>query len=114
MELKAEEKRRFPRINLQSAIRYQIRGTPQFDNAISDDISVGGLGFSHDKFIAPATPLMLEINVLSRILRPIGRIAWASPMAHSYRNRMGIEFIEVDPQEKNYLSDFIKMQMGQL
>lgn len=114
MVIKLEEKRHCPRINFHTPIRYQIRGTSEFDNAISDNISTGGISFINNKFIAPATPVMLEINVLSRILRPIGKIAWSSPLPHSYRNRLGIEFLELDPQEKNYLADYIKMQMGQL
>jgi len=114
MVIKLEEKRRFPRIDFRTPIRYQIRGTSEFDNAISDNISIGGISFINSKFIAPVTPVMLEINVLSRILRPIGKIAWSSPLPHSNRNRLGIEFLELDSQEKNYLSDYIKMQMGQL
>ncbi len=114
MAIKPEEKRRFPRINLHTPIRYQIRGLPEFDNMVSDNISIGGIGFIGNKFIAPSTPVMLEVNILSRILKPIGKIAWSQPLPHSDRNRLGIEFLELDPIEKNYLQDFINMQLGQL
>jgi len=108
----SKEKRLFPRINLRTPIRYQLRGVPEFDNAISKDISSGGLSFIANKFIAPATPLMLEINILSHIIKPIGKIIWSSPLPHSNRNRLGIEFLELDPKEKDYLGDYIHMQMG--
>lgn len=109
-----EEKRQSPRVNLRTAIRCQVRGEPHFDNAISDDISVGGMSFVGNNFIAPATPVMLEVNVLSKVLRPIGRIAWTQPLPHSDRNRLGIQFLELDPIEKNYLADFINMHTYKL
>lgn len=110
MEIAQNEKRRFPRIHLRTPIRYQIRGQPEFDNTVSENISTGGIGFTTSKFIPPATALMLEINLLSRFLRPIGEIAWVSPLPHSDRNRVGIEFIELDATEKNFLNDYINMQ----
>ena len=114
MAVGLEEKRRFPRIQLKIPLRYQIRGGHDFDNSISDDISLGGLRFVNRKFIPPLTDVMLEINVLSRALNPIGRVAWSSPLPHSDWYNLGIEFIEMDAGEKNYLSDYIDMQLGKL
>lgn len=108
------EKRKFPRIRLHAPLRYQIRGTSESYNTVSDDISLSGLGITNDRFVAPKTPLMLEINVLSHILKPVAKIAWSSPLAHSDRYRLGVEFLELDEQEKNYLKDFIDMQLGKL
>jgi hypothetical protein len=109
MVLRPEEKRQFPRINLRTPIRYQIRGNSLFDHAVSDNISLGGLSYIGNTFIAPSTALMLEINILSKILRPVGKIIWSQPLPHSDRNRLGIEFLELDLNEKSYLADFISM-----
>jgi hypothetical protein len=54
---------------------------------------------------------MLEINVLNRILRPVGKVAWSMRLSHSHRNQTGIEFVEFNRPEQNYLKDFINMQM---
>jgi hypothetical protein len=107
-----EEKRRFPRVKLKSPVRYQIRGTSEFDNVVCDNISDGGIGFISNKFIPPSSLVMLEINVLARVLRPIGRIASSLPLPHSERNRLGVEFLEFENSEKNYLHDFIDMQLS--
>ncbi len=114
MELKASQKenRSFPRIDFHSKIHYQVRGKPDFDSAISTNISCGGLRFSNDRFIPASTPLMLEINVLNRVLRPIGRVVWSTPLSHSNRNQMGVEFVEFNAIEKNYLKDFINMKLS--
>ncbi len=106
-----KENRCFSRIDFRSKIRYQLRGKPDFDSAITSNISYGGLRFNNDRFIPASTPLMLEIKVLNRVLRPIGKVAWSSSLGHSNRNQMGIEFIEFDKLERNYLGDFINMQL---
>jgi len=108
--LEKEEKRRFQRVDLHTTLRCQVRGSADFDNSISDNISEGGLAFSSSKFIPPSTPVMLEIGLLSKILHPICRVSWCQPLPHSNRNRLGVEFLEFDSSEKKYLSDYIGMQ----
>ncbi|MDD2752860.1 MAG: PilZ domain-containing protein [Candidatus Omnitrophica bacterium] len=107
MEQKIEEKRRFPRIRLKAPLRYQVRGRPEFDNSLTEDISLGGVSFTNDKFIPPATNLMLEISIFSRLLNPIGKVAWINPVGHSNRYRLGVEFLELDKENTNFLSQFI-------
>jgi len=108
---KQKENRGFPRLNFHSKIRYQFRGKPDFDSGISRDISCGGLRLTNEQFIPTSTLVMLEINVLNRILRPVGKVAWSMPLAHSNRNQTGIEFVEFNSVEQNYLKDFIDMQI---
>ncbi len=114
MELlpKQKENRSNPRIEFHSKINYQIRGKPVFDSAITKDISCAGLRFTNDSFVPTSTPIMLEINVLNRVLRPVGRVAWSTPLPHSNRNQTGVEFIEFDTLERNYLRDFVNIQLG--
>ena len=110
--VKNEEKRFTPRVDFHSRIRYQLRGEADFDNAVCSDISCGGLKFTGERFIPTSTPVMFEINVLNRILKPIGRVAWSTAIPHSDRNQLGIEFVEFNMLEKNYLRDFINMQLS--
>ncbi|KPK98459.1 MAG: hypothetical protein AMJ95_04310 [Omnitrophica WOR_2 bacterium SM23_72] len=114
MVLGSKEKRQSPRINLRTALRCQVRGEPRFASAISDNLSATGVSFTFDKFIAPTTPVMLEINLLSRVLRPFGRIVWNLPLPHSDRNRLGVQFTELNPIEKKYLADFIDMHLTKI
>jgi len=102
----------FPRIDSQVQFRYQLRGQPDFESAVSSDISCGGLRFSSDRFIPTSTPVVLEINLLNRVLKPVGRVAWSSPLPHSYRNQMGIQFMEFDVLERKYLEDFVDRQLS--
>jgi len=102
----------FPRIDSQVQFRYQLRGQPDFESAVASDISCGGLRFTSDRFIPTSTPVVLEINLLNRILKPIGRVAWSTPIPHSYRSQMGVQFTEFDGIEQKYLEDFVDKQLG--
>ncbi len=105
-----KENRSFLRLEFHSKIRYQFRGKPDFDSGISRDISYGGLRLTNERFIPTSTLVMLEINVLNRILRPVGKVAWTNSLAHSNRNQTGIEFVEMNREDQLYLKDFIDMQ----
>lgn len=111
--LKSKDNRLNPRLDFHSCVRYQLRGKPEFDRGVSKDISCGGLLLTNEKYLSPASLVMLEIDVLSRVLRPVGKIAWSMPLAHSPRSQTGIEFVEFNQAERNYLKDFIAMQLGQ-
>jgi len=105
-------KRLFPRVRIKGPISYQIRGSHDFDHIQTDDISIGGVGFTSDRFIPPSTAMNLEINVASRTLRPIGKVTRSMPSSHSDRFKTGISFLEMAPDEKKYLSDFITMRLN--
>ena len=114
MALRFQEKRLFPRIRFFGSLRYAIRGVSGFSNAICDNLSAAGIGFINDKFIPPNTPLMLEIDILSRALNPIGRVTQSTCLPHSDKYRLGVEFLEIGLNEKRYLSDYINMKMGKI
>ena len=104
------EKRFFPRVRFSTPLRFQLRGAPEANTTISDDLSAGGVGFISDKFLTWNAPVMLEFSLLSRVLKPIGRVAWSSPFPHSNRFRVGIEFTEFNPVDKRFLQDFLTLQ----
>ena len=106
------EKRLFPRIRIKNPVAYQVRGTHDFDHIQTDDISVGGVGFTSDRFIPPSTAVNLEINVAERTLRPIGKVIRSMASSHSDRFKTGVSFVEFEPDEKRYLSDYITMRLN--
>jgi len=105
------EKRRFPRITFKSPLRCQIRGDKEVNNVVSSDIGLGGLSCINDRFITPNTFINLELKILNRIINPIGKVIRSNPMPHSDKYQMGIEFLEIDFQQKKLLSDYINMQL---
>jgi hypothetical protein len=114
MDIRPKEQRRFPRIKFQNPLHCQVRGSPDSSSTISDNISLNGIGFINDRYLPALTSIMLEINLLTRVLHPIGRVVWSAPFPHSDRFKAGVEFFEFDQQEKQFLSDFITMKLHQL
>jgi hypothetical protein len=114
MAVRNEEKRFSPRINCRVPLRVQLRGSLDFSHTLSHDISEGGLSFTCDRSIPRLAPVMLEINILSHVLKPVAQAVWTSDLPHSNNNRLGLKFIEFDPFEKEYLQDYIKMLTAKL
>ncbi len=107
-----EEKRRSPRIRLGTPLRYQVRGVSEFRNALSENVSKDGVSFTCANFMAPSTHLMLEMSILSRTLTSAARVAWARPIAHSDNYRLGVEFVELNPKERDYIGDYIDTRLN--
>lgn len=110
MPFKKEEKRRFPRIALKTPLNWKIRGMPQSNSAINNDISLGGIGFIDDKFVAANTCVNIQLNVAARVVNVMGKIANISFLPYSDKYRLGVEFMEFDSNEKKFLSDYINEQ----
>ena len=112
---KKDDRRRFDRVELHTDLHYQVRGqTSESKIAVSNNVSVGGLALNVDKFISASSLLNIDINLMPRVLKFIGQVVWCQALAHSDRYRVGVEFIEVDPVERGFLQNYIKMQTGRL
>ena len=112
MALNEVDKRQFNRVKTQAALRYQVRGGETYNNAVCDNISAGGMSFMSERFIPRFTPLMLEVNILSKVLNPVGKVTWATSLPHSDKYRLGVEFVEMDPKEKEFISDYVDLQLN--
>lgn len=112
---KKDDRRRFDRLDLHADLRYQLRGqAAEPSMAVTNNVSAGGVALNVDKFIPVSTLLNIDINLMPRVLSFIGQVAWCQGLSHSDRFRIGVEFLEVDPAERDFLQDYIKMQTGEL
>lgn len=106
-----EEKRVSQRVKVKFPIRYQIRRGGFFASALTENLSLSGTRLNADRFFPMGLNLNLELNILSNIINSVGRVVWSQPLTHSNRYQMGIEFIELNSKDKNYLSDYINMRI---
>ena len=114
MIAKIENRRLFPRVDVHVPVRCLQRGTgTDTSTCVLNDISAGGLSFVNQQYLAPETVLNLEVNLLSRVIYTAGKVAWVSSMPHSYRYNVGIEFVEMDPVQKRFISDYVGMRLEQ-
>ena len=105
---KVAQQRRFPRVGIKVPVRYQMRGYPQIGNTLSEDISIQGVRMLGERYVVPETALDLQINLKAHVIRVTGKIAWSNVIPRSDRHHMGIEFLEVEPEERVYLANFIR------
>lgn len=105
-----EEQRQFPRVRLQAPVKYQIRGKQELNNAASNNISLGGVGFNNYSFIARGTLLMLQVEVLSRVLNSVARVCWVNSLPRSDRYQVGAEFMDMGELDKKYLRDYLDIK----
>lgn len=113
MNNRIKESRLFPRIKFTGPLRCQVRGSQEITSTVSEDLSVSGVKFVAGKFIPPNTPVMLEINLLSQVVRPIAQIVWSSPFLRQDKFHLGARFLEWDPKEKKSLSDYVNLKLNQ-
>ncbi|MGD9015611.1 MAG: PilZ domain-containing protein, partial [Candidatus Omnitrophota bacterium] len=104
----------FRRISAKFPIRYRIRRGGFFASALTENLSLSGTRLNADRFFPQGLNLNLELNILSKIINPVGKVVWSQPLPHSNRYKMGIQFIEINPQDKNYLTDYVNMRIPEL
>lgn len=111
MEDKTIEKRRFPRIGFRIPVSFHIRGTSQQLATLSRNISEGGMGLSTDQFLAPESLISLEFSLLQRFFTLYARTKWIASVPSSENYHFGLEFLEIQPEDREDISDFIKLKM---
>ena len=106
-----EEKRRNYRVGVALPVSYQVRGEQKFGHTLTRNLSASGVSFLADDFIKPNTHLALDINILKKSISMLGTVRWSSALPHVDKYQVGLEFMEVAPQDRNFISDYILMRM---
>ena len=106
-----EEKRRSVRVDVSLPMSYQVKGEQKFGNTLTRNLSATGASFLTDGFIKPNTHLALNINILKRSFSALGTVRWSSVLPHFDKYQVGLEFMEVTPQDRNLISDYILSHM---
>lgn len=106
------ERRRQPRIN--TAMSVQYRGIRQANdsvvNAISRDISTGGVCLLVNEFISVFTRLVLEIAIPSapKPVRVVSKIAWIRKRPYGEQYEVGAQFMDISEEDKRGVFGFVE------
>jgi hypothetical protein len=98
---KAEDRRKRIRVPLAQTIRhskYQVLGTPVFEENSSIDLSSGGISFETAQDYRTGTLVLLEVTIDDELVKLLVCVAWVKP--HEGRNMIGAELIAIDPEHK--------------
>lgn len=115
-----EEKRRFPRLNIEVDIQWEKISGQEAGRNIEDpsktrNISEGGICLISYKRVAAGDRLRLRIILPNnKIISAVGRVCWTKDFSVGPGTGydVGIEFVEISPQDqaeiKNFVFTFIK------
>ena len=106
------ERRQQPRVN--TAVSVQYRGIRQSEdsviNAISRDISTGGVRLLVNEFISVFTRLILDIAIPSapKPVRVVSKVAWIRKRPYGEQYEVGAQFTDMPEEVKRGVFDFVE------
>ena len=106
------ERRRQPRVA--AAMSVQYRGIRQASdsivNAISRDVSAGGVRLLVNEFVSVFTRLVLEIAVPSmpKPVRVVSKVAWIRKRPYGEQYEVGAHFLEMSEDDRKGICGFME------
>lgn len=106
------ERRQQPRVNTTMSVQY--RGIRQQNDsvvdAISRDISAGGVRLLVNEFISVFTRLILDIAVPStpKPVRVVSKITWIRKRPYGEQYEVGAQFMDMSEEDKRGVGDFVE------
>lgn len=103
-----QEKRKDFRLKDCLPLRYELKAQNRYGNTITQDISENGTRLLLDNFIPPFSKIALQINISPATQFQVnGEVKWAEKIRHSYRYQTGVEFKDLNLENKRSLATFI-------
>lgn len=103
-----QERRKDFRLKDYLPLHYELKAQSRYGNALTQDISESGTRLLLDNFIPRFSKIALQINLHpDKQFQVHGEVKWAERMSHSYRYQTGVEFKNVNLENKRNLAKFI-------
>lgn len=111
------ERRKFPRLKIPLFIFYRLETGDSFAmlKAISRNIGGQGLMFEIEKSIPVGSMLYLEIYQPSVKYKDLiflvsvrARVIWVNKEAEDKRYQIGVEFVEIEKEDKNRIIEYVE------
>ncbi|MCM8824320.1 MAG: PilZ domain-containing protein [Candidatus Omnitrophica bacterium] len=105
------ERRRFLRLNVSVCVEYSILGEEEVKSDFTHDIGGGGICLIvYDNIIEENTILKLSIHLPddTKPIKALGRVVWQRAIPSTVlRYDLGIEFIEISPEDRQRISEYV-------
>ena len=112
-----EERRKFVRLNINVEINYTVITHPPHKQFViptkSKNIGAGGICLISEQELRAGELLKLEIRLPEDppVIYALGKVAWVKPFSlateKSKRFDMGVEFIEISPEDKQKINKYV-------
>jgi hypothetical protein len=101
------EKREFQRVEIQLPMKFRetLAQPPLYRGAQVRDVSLGGVRFRTENFLAHDTSLIVEFQLPEslRAIRAISKVSWLRCLPSGHRFEVGSEFVEMTASERALL-----------
>lgn len=108
---KFEEKRKALRLNMSVPVEYKkLRESSEAKKgSVTKDLSVGGVRFITDEFLAFTARMILDIALPlpERPISALAKVAWIRKLAAGNKYEIGNQFLEMSKDDKNRLSNYL-------
>lgn len=107
------ERRRYPRYNMALEVEYNARNDVEIQSkTYTYNVSEGGISIPLNKAIKPKEKIAITLRLPYgyRQISAIGKVAWKKPceIPLASEQTAGIEFLDMDPESKVALVDYIR------
>ena len=107
--MEAQERRRYPRVELPLSVQFQVRGDPKArpQTGLLLNLSAGGLRFTGAQPLERGTKLEFQIGLLRKELYVLtGAVMWTKSLGTSVE--CGVEFTDLSPTRRAELDEIVQ------
>ncbi|MDD5449286.1 MAG: PilZ domain-containing protein [Candidatus Omnitrophica bacterium] len=109
--MKFNEKRKASRFKMAMPVDYRMLRASQEAKrkSFTSDISIGGVRFIADEFLALTARMVIDINlpVPERSVSAVSKIAWIRKLPDDDKYEIGNQFLEMSRDDKERLSNYL-------
>lgn len=107
------ERRKFARVQSDFPVQQRLMpqgNTQRIHNSISNDLSEGGIQLSSFYFYPVNSKIMIEVFLAwdEEPVHATGKVIWIEQIPHQERYRIGVEFSDLNEDNRSYLHRLIK------
>ncbi len=108
------ERRQYVRIPEEAEITYQVIKKPEMFDFFTRDMSLGGIRFLSNEFIAHDSLLEIRLTLsrLSFSFAALVKVVWVSRQGHNDRYEIGAEFVNLPKEITDRLVYYINSVLG--
>ena len=102
-----EDRRKHPRFNISFPVECKVLPSKGYFYTVTKDLGLGGVKILNNDFVSKGNLFRLDLNIIDKVLNLKAKVAWCNKERASERHLVGLEFVEINKNDRQYLSQFL-------
>jgi len=104
-----KERRKFIRIDEQTAVSYSVMPNYKSERKLTQDLSLGGIKFISDHFMPVGSILKIEIRLkhIPKVINAVVKLIWIKAIFNDEQYDVGVEFVHIDREDLEFMHDYL-------